>query len=90
MFSEEKWWRGGGGKEKKNPLKESGDHMSPLLLRVLVLQDLMLNIDVEDKNLDRGLNGGQFWDESSSKPCSLFGSMGKDNDPDLQSQAALS
>lgn len=60
MFSEEKWWRGGGGKEKKNPLKESGDHMSPLLLRVLVLQDLMLNIDVEDKNLDRGLNGGQF------------------------------
>lgn len=64
--------------------------MSPLLLCVLVLQDLILNIDVEDKKLDRGLNGGQLRDESSSKPFSLFGSMGKDNDPDLQSQAGLS
>lgn len=89
MFSEEKWWRGGGGKEKKTPLKESGGHMSPLLLCVLVLQDLMLNIDVEDKKLDRGLNGGQLGDESSSKAFSLSGSMGKDNDFDLQSQAGL-
>lgn len=51
---------GEGVESKKNPLKESGGHMSPLLLSVLVLQDLMLNIDVEDKKLDRGLNGGQL------------------------------
>lgn len=42
--------RGEERKEKKNPLKESGGHMSSLLLGVLVSQDLMLKIDTEDVN----------------------------------------
>lgn len=73
--------------EKKSPLKESGGHMSPLLLSVFVLQDLMLNIDAKDENkVEQGLNGGKKMSVSRTPSCSS-GSKDKDNDPDLQSQA---
>lgn len=96
VFSEES---GGGegaerkkqeGSEKKNPLKESGGHMSPLLLSILVLQDLKLNIDAENEDeVEQGLNGGEKMSVSLTPACSPS-SKGKDDDPDLQSQAPLS
>lgn len=95
VFSEESG--GGEGAERKRqegrektPLKESGGHMSPLLLSVFVLQDLMLNIDAKDENkVEQGLNGGKKMSVSLTPSCSS-GSKDKDNDPDLQSQAPLS
>lgn len=78
------------GSEKKNPLKESGGHMSPSLLSILVLQDLKPNIDAEDEDkVEQSLNGGEKMSVSLAPACSL-GSKGKDDDPDLQSQAPLS
>lgn len=48
------------GEREKNPLKKSGGHMSPLLLSVLLLQDLMLNFDSEDENkVEQAVNGGK-------------------------------
>lgn len=69
--------RGGGrrekkarGERKKNPLKESGGHMSPLLLSVLVLQDLMLDIDAQDGNkAEQGLDGGKKTSVSPTLSC---------------------
>lgn len=56
--------------EKKNPLKESGGHMSPLLLSVLVLQDLMLDIDAQDGNkAEQGLDGGKKTSVSPTLSC---------------------
>lgn len=78
------------GAKKKNPLKESGGHMSPSLLSILVLQDLKLNIDAEDEDkVEQGLNGGEKMSVSLTPACSP-GCKGKDDDPDLQSQAPLS
>lgn len=95
VFRRERW-RGGRrekkarGERKKNPLKESGGHMSSSLLSILVLQDLKLNIDAEDEDkVEQGLNGGEKMSVSLTPACSP-GCKGKDDDPDLQSQAPLS
>lgn len=77
--------KGKRGEKKKPPLKESGGHMSPLLLSVLVLHDLMLNVDAEEGNkVEQGLNGGKKMSVSRTPSCSSC-SKDKDNKLDLQS-----
>lgn len=79
--------RGERKEKKKSPLKESGGHMSPLLLVVLVSQDLMLKIDAEGGNkVDRGLNGGQLEDDHLHHPAPRINTM----TPTFQSQTGVS